>query len=109
MCPHPPDLEVGPSDHTPFIRLQVEGMVRASMVSTLQTSLATSLDAQWRFVQLGSGWESPAISTLALDNASCISLLFTGRQGPSPPDGEQVHTLSWKGPQGPVSILPEGK
>lgn len=95
MCAHPPDLEVGPSDHTHFIRLQVEGMVRASMVSTLQTSLATSLDAQRGFVQLGSGWEIPAIST--------------GAEGPFPPDGGQVHTLSWKGPQGPVSILPEGK
>ena len=52
----------GPSDYTCCTRLQVEDTVRASVVSTLHTSLTTSLGAQRRFVQLGSDCEVLAIS-----------------------------------------------
>lgn len=52
----------GPSDYTCCTRLQVEDTVRASVVSTLHTSLMTSLGAQRRFVQLGSDCKVLAIS-----------------------------------------------
>ena len=74
------------------------------MVSTLQTSLTTFLDAQRRFVQLGSDWEVLTISPWLWDSLSSSRCLFTGKD-PLLQLGSQCTARSWRGPQGPVSIL----
>lgn len=88
-----------PSDRTSFIRLQVEDTVRASVVSTLQTSLTASLDAQRRFVQLGSDWEILTISPW-LWAVVQLPLPLHQQEGLSSPAGEPVHSSQLEGTPG---------
>lgn len=71
----------------------VDNAVRASVVSTLRTSSAIFLDAQWSFVQPVSSSEVPAISTVGL--GIMHAPLLPQEAGALSSRWGAVHTLGW--------------